>query len=1269
MRLQDLVVIQNRYQDSVNIRLDMGSSEKIAQYIPTSASLKVLRRYLTNVMANQENATILIGPYGKGKSHLLLVLLKILWQEQDKKTSKQIAELIKRVRKVDKETAALIQTVQKQVKPYLPVIVTYGNEDLNTTYLYALTRALNMAGLEEVAPASAYQKAINAIMKWKNEFPQVYEMFDRTLQELAEEANGTKSYTGQVIEEKPNKAESDAEQVAEEELKKAESDAEQMAREVLNGSTSHAEQMVEKLRMHDHAAYQLFVKLYPQFTAGSKFSPMVEMHAMKLYEEVDRTLREEYGYAGIIIIFDEFSKYMEMQDKHANQLSGNMGVVQEMCELCARTENQMHHIFVAHKSIKEYGSHLSRETINCFTGVEGRLKEVHFTTTPKNNYELIASTILKRIINWNRFLNMQTTLDGNLMIIENLSKAYQLPAFYSYFSKEEFQEIVVEGCFPLLPVTAYLLQKISEKVGQNERSLFTFLAKNEKDTLTSYVRKEERHDSQIVGAGASLVFDYFSSMFYKETSLPHIQEEYKKARYVLEQLEAKQMPEDSDLAQVVKALALILMVHVPEEMNADKKTLQLACDMPEHKMEQAIATLEKMDYIVWRKRKAAYEFKNQLSVNVQKELASYQNALGTVHLEQELLKLSKFRYELPKAYNHAYSMTRYFDYHFMTPQAFMKLTPEIVAELFAEQFADGKMIALVPAENAGHYEKVLAETEVEAKLSELLTFDNTEQKKGCIERLVVLEPVEPLELMDTVRQYLAIEKWKADIQKSSEKDPLLLEELNLMQEDLRYELNHRLETIYMPFNGHCRVYEVQQGERKVQDRKAFHDLLSEICMREYEHTPVIRHEMINRRVLSAPMRKATTKVMEALLEHKDTSVWLKGTSAEATVYRATLVHTGLADNASATKDTDGNIQEVIAIITAFLKQAQQEKMCFSVLYDGLQGKGYGMRNGVIPIYLAFRLSQLEQMPVVYLKGKEYEIDAALLNQINQQPEDYYLYMEQQTVEKEEYVNALAQIWQCEANVNAIALEITGWFQTLSQYAVRSEYEENEVAQRLCQALLHREMNPREFVYETLKEICQQAAYMDCISILQQAKNVIDSRLNLLKKQMVTVTKEAFDGQEQDDLLAVMTDWYAFLKPNSKVLDVYEKAFLQAVDEIVKQGTQGELSSYAIISRLAKVLTDLYLEDWNKDSFAYYTKQLAAMMEVFAGSVQENVEGKKEVSFTGEDGVAVHRYFSAEIDGTAEFLQNEMLSVMEEFGDSVEPEQKVAVLMKMLEELC
>ena len=50
---------------------------------------------------------------------------------------------------------------------------------------------------------------------------------------------------------------------------------------------------------------------------------------------------------------------------------------------------------VAHKSIKEYGKFLSVEIINSFTGIEGRIKEVLFVTSSKNNYELIQNAIEK----------------------------------------------------------------------------------------------------------------------------------------------------------------------------------------------------------------------------------------------------------------------------------------------------------------------------------------------------------------------------------------------------------------------------------------------------------------------------------------------------------------------------------------------------------------------------------------------------------------------------------------------------------------------------------------------------------------------------------------------------------------------------------------------------------------------------------------------------------------------------------------------------------
>ena len=74
--LLNLIQINRSFQKSVNLQLDLEDYERIGSYIPTRSSVAILKRYLENVSGkNSNNATILIGPYGKGKSHLLLVLL------------------------------------------------------------------------------------------------------------------------------------------------------------------------------------------------------------------------------------------------------------------------------------------------------------------------------------------------------------------------------------------------------------------------------------------------------------------------------------------------------------------------------------------------------------------------------------------------------------------------------------------------------------------------------------------------------------------------------------------------------------------------------------------------------------------------------------------------------------------------------------------------------------------------------------------------------------------------------------------------------------------------------------------------------------------------------------------------------------------------------------------------------------------------------------------------------------------------------------------
>ena len=82
--LSDLVYTDSRFQTSVNLRIDLDNPEKIKGYIPTKASAGIMNQYLNDIASGAGKnsrhgyATALIGPYGKGKSHLVLVLLQLI---------------------------------------------------------------------------------------------------------------------------------------------------------------------------------------------------------------------------------------------------------------------------------------------------------------------------------------------------------------------------------------------------------------------------------------------------------------------------------------------------------------------------------------------------------------------------------------------------------------------------------------------------------------------------------------------------------------------------------------------------------------------------------------------------------------------------------------------------------------------------------------------------------------------------------------------------------------------------------------------------------------------------------------------------------------------------------------------------------------------------------------------------------------------------------------------------------------------------------------
>ena len=98
MKYSDFIKGNEGFQYSINLQYDYMNMDKIKGYIPTSKSIEILYEYLLNLrFDDRDKATVLIGPYGKGKSHLLLVLLSIMCGTSDTKILKELVEKINRV--------------------------------------------------------------------------------------------------------------------------------------------------------------------------------------------------------------------------------------------------------------------------------------------------------------------------------------------------------------------------------------------------------------------------------------------------------------------------------------------------------------------------------------------------------------------------------------------------------------------------------------------------------------------------------------------------------------------------------------------------------------------------------------------------------------------------------------------------------------------------------------------------------------------------------------------------------------------------------------------------------------------------------------------------------------------------------------------------------------------------------------------------------------------------------------------------------------------
>ena len=1185
--LKDVIEFNSSFKTAINLYLSLNKPEKVLGYIPTKSSVSFMGQYAEAVLENKEQATLLVGPYGKGKSHLLLVFLAILSLERTQENAEIINKLIEKISKLDEVGEIVASQIEKMWDKdrFLPVLITDTTGDLRQAFLFGLNDALKRERLLDLIPDTYYSIALERIDDWEKNYFDTYEIFEREISQRGVSISGLKA----------------------------------------------------DLKMYSKEALDLFKSTYPKVTAGSEFSPMVVSDVLPLYKSISEKLVEEYKYSGIYIVFDEFSKFIESQNGMA--VGANMKLLQDICELATDSQNsQIHFTMVAHKSIKEYGKYLSQEIINSFTGIEGRIIEKYFITSSKNNYELIKNAIIKRD-------DVIGDIPHYEMILGSyaLHEYYRLPAFRSNFIESEFDNIILKGCYPLNPIAAYLLLNVSEKIAQNERTLFTFISNDEPHSMARFVSQHSKEMEWSIGA--DLIYEYFSLLLKKEVSNEYVHNIWLSAEYAIEKCES------IDQEKIIKALAIVLIVNKEDEIPATDKYLKLCVNVGDSA--QVINELEEKQLIYKKSATGSFVFKTRAGSELRIEIKRQREIKGdNFNYSQALLDVTGKYHIIPRKYNTVHMMTRFFVNQYMNVDDFLNI--DSAEALLGDCTGDGKVISLFSFVG-------IKQEMVKKHLLELAE-----------PRLVVVCPKKGLKAQKELKDYEIIQELKGN-QRFTSDNEILKKELPLLVEDLTTELEVLVSGIYEDDTDTRVLY--FDGE-KIKNAKAGNEELAvnECCRNVFTKTPVINNEMVNRSVIgTAQTRKARINIIQALLSHTDTEEFYEGSSQEATVYRSLFCVTKIID-----KSPDVNIRDMLQEINGFVDSCSDAKVSMTTLITRLTSAPYGMRVGLIPFYLAYVLANRREDIIVYFTNKEIQLTADIIVNMCEQPDDYAIYVSKEDLQKEKYISELNLLFQVADNKNLSANRIKDificmqrWFRALPQVSRNAmnldRYVESEdmirAMKEIKRAMQKVEFNPFESLFVEFPEAFKSESLEDAFKVIDECKTYYDDYFDWVQAEAISKIYETWGGRRKKDLFHCLKEWYENQSKRSKqgLYNGRMTNFMSAIE------TMNVYSDAEVAKKIVKSVTDVYIENWNTGSLEEFVEELDSVKKEIESIRDEAAAGEMTLSFTRRNGEPFEKTYSHANESTGSVLRNIIEDTLEEYDD-LSVNDRVSILLEMIEKI-
>ncbi|GCD11661.1 hypothetical protein [Clostridium tagluense] len=673
------------------------------------------------------------------------------------------------------------------------------------------------------------------------------------------------------------------------------------------------ERFFTSLHKRENDAIKIFSTIYSQLFSGEKFAPLEKVIKIKeLLSEVEMSVKK-IGYDGVIYLFDEFGRYLET---NINKI--DVKEIQDMAEYC-NEENGSTVILITHKDIFQYGIKLdNRSEIDEWEKVSGRFLKEHLIYEKVNILE-----ILENILQKENYLEYRHNNIGEFETKEELLGKLKIT--------NDTASNITEKFYPMDYITVNILPDLSQKLAQNERTLFAFICGDEENSL----KNRNEHFVSLAE-----IYDYFEENL---RLLAHDSNEYKiyiHSKNMLSRLK----DEEKEKIRFIKSIAIIYIYNKFADIEPTPAVLRYV--MGKSDISEIEEQLKEKNLISYRRHSNHYKIVEDIDVNVDKEVLDYiEKNLSNFNPIETLESNLKKEVYYPLKYNDKNKINRYFGQYYLDASDVSRLSK------IENIYEDGKIIYVTNIEDNKDYLEIVDKLKAE---NFIVIFN----KNG-----------KHLDIMGNLRELEAIDRM-ITIDENYSKDGILKQEIQSYKKEIKVILSKKIKEY---FGETINLLETTDS----------------YLAKKYSKYFPVNYELINKHNLSFPMKKARLDILKKILNKECLGEeYFNDTKAESSVARILIKNQNLYvdEKLSIEKSTYAKL------VNEIVNKIKKQKISLKDLYESYcSNKGaYGIRKGIFTFILGIVIvDNYEEISITSSGTKnELNIELSLLDLIEKTPEKF-----------------------------------------------------------------------------------------------------------------------------------------------------------------------------------------------------------------------------------------------------------------------------------------